>query len=72
MNGRRSPSTSPRPRRTTSPTSLALQSSTAGWYAEWKARRQAAVPVQPAEPQQDAPGGDAEALAQWLISGNQK
>ncbi|MBN9518741.1 hypothetical protein J0H58_09515 [bacterium] len=61
----------PRPatsRPQTNPTSLALRSSTAGWYAEWKARKQAAVAAQP---EQGAPPADdrAEALAKWLTGG---
>ncbi len=61
----------PRPatsRPQTNPTSLALGSSTAGWYAEWKARKQAAVAAQP---EQVAPPADAaaDALAKWLTGG---
>jgi hypothetical protein len=64
MNVRRSRSTTLRPQSTT-PTSLAFRASTAGWYAEWKARKDAA-PAQPAE--SEAPPADdaAEALARWL------
>ena len=64
MNVRRSRSAPPRPQ-TSSPASLSLRSSTAGWYAEWKARKDAA-PAQPAE--SEAPPADdaAEALARWL------
>ena len=67
MNVRRSRSTSPRPQ-TTTPTSLAFRASTAGWYAEWKARKQAAVAAQP---EQAAPPADdrADALAKWLTGG---
>jgi hypothetical protein len=50
---------------TTNPTSLALGSSTAGWYAEWKARKQAA-PTPAAEPQAAPADDGAEALAKWL------
>ncbi|MBN9516927.1 hypothetical protein J0H58_00180 [bacterium] len=51
----------------TNPTSLALGSSTAGWYAEWKARKQAAVAAEPE--QVSSPADDAaEALAKWLTT----
>ena len=50
---------------TTSPTNLALGSSTAGWYAEWKARKQAA-PAPEVEPQAPPANDAAEALAKWL------
>jgi hypothetical protein len=53
------------PRSPSAPTTLALRSSTAGWYAEWKARKQTAVA---AEPEQGAPPAEdaAGALAKWL------
>ncbi|MBN9518788.1 hypothetical protein J0H58_09750 [bacterium] len=62
MNVRRPRPATSRP--TTTPAALALRSSTAGWYAEWKARKQATA----AEPEQGAPPADdrAEALAKWL------
>jgi hypothetical protein len=42
-----------------------LGSSTAGWYAEWKARKQAVVAAEPE--QGSSPADDAaEALAKWL------
>ncbi|HEX4613283.1 MAG TPA: hypothetical protein VH092_34165 [Urbifossiella sp.] len=64
MNGRRPRSTTPRPQ-TSSPANLALRSSTASWYAEWKARKQAAPAPTPLN--NDA----AEAVAKWL-TGNEK
>jgi hypothetical protein len=67
MNVRRSRSITPRPQ-TTNPTSLALRSSTAGWYAEWKARKQAATTSAP-EPQAPPADGAAAALAKWLTGG---
>ncbi|MBN9523042.1 hypothetical protein J0H58_31770 [bacterium] len=66
MSVRRPRPATPRPQ--TNPTSLALGSSTAGWYAEWKARKQAAVAAQPE--QGKPPANDrADALAKWLTSG---
>ncbi|MFO0798302.1 MAG: hypothetical protein U0804_12565 [Gemmataceae bacterium] len=60
----------PRPatsRPLTTPTAFSLRSSTAGWYAEWKARKQGAVANQPE--QGAAPADErAEALAKWLTS----
>jgi hypothetical protein len=64
MNVRRSRSTTPR-QQTTTPTSLAFRASTAGWYAEWKARKTAA-PAQSAEPETPPVDDAAEALARWL------
>ena len=49
----------------TTPTALSLRSSTAGWYAEWKARKQAA-PTPAAESQASPADDAAEALAKWL------
>ncbi len=68
MNVRRPRPATPRPQ--TTPTALALGSSTAGWYAEWKARKQAAVAAQPKRgtpPADDA----ADALARWLTGNGQ-
>ncbi|MBN9518875.1 hypothetical protein J0H58_10210 [bacterium] len=64
MNVRRPRPATPRP--TTTPAALALRPSTAGWYAEWKARKQATA----AAPEQAAPPADdgAEALARWLTT----
>ncbi|HEX4609742.1 MAG TPA: hypothetical protein VH092_16200 [Urbifossiella sp.] len=64
MNARRNPSVSSRPR-PTSPSSLLLQSSTAGWFAEWKARKQAA-PSSTNEPHAPPAEDAAEAVAKWL------
>jgi hypothetical protein len=63
MNVRHRPSTS-RPQ-ATNPTILALRSSTANWFAEWKARKSAA-PTPAAEPQAPPADDGAEALAKWL------
>ena len=63
MNVRRSRSTTPRPR-TTNPTNLALRASTAGWYAEWKAKKNAAPA--PANQPEAPPADAADALARWL------
>lgn len=63
MNVRRRTAAS-RPR-TANPTTLALGSSTTGWYAGWKSRKQAAVAAAPAPG--TAPAADAaEAVAKWL------
>ncbi|HEX4610836.1 MAG TPA: hypothetical protein VH092_21785 [Urbifossiella sp.] len=64
MNVRRSRSATPRPQ-TTTPVNLALRPSTAGWYAAWKARKQAGPAPKtdaPARPADDA----SEAVARWL------
>lgn len=66
MNVRRPRPTTSRP--TTTPAALSLRSSTAGWYAEWKARKSAA-PTSAAEPQTPPAGDAAEALAKWLTGG---
>ncbi len=65
MNAVRSRPAISRPQ-TTYPTSFALRSSTAGWYAEWKARKQAA-PTPAAAPQAPPADDAAEALAKWLM-----
>ena len=67
MNVRRPRPATSRPQAT--PAALALGSSTAGWYAEWKARKQATA----AEPEQGTPPADdaAEALAKWLTAGGE-
>jgi hypothetical protein len=70
MSVRRSRSATPRPLPAT-PTTLALRSSTAGWYAEWKARKSAA-PAPPAETQTPPADDAAEALAKWLTGGHEK
>jgi hypothetical protein len=69
MNVRRSRSAPPRPQ-TSSPASLSLRSSTAGWYAEWKARKQAGAAPQ-SEPETPPPAADeaSEALTRWLTGG---
>ncbi|HYH68450.1 MAG TPA: hypothetical protein VD866_27400 [Urbifossiella sp.] len=64
MNARRTSSVRPRSHSTPSPR-LAFGSSTAGWYAEWKARKQGA-PTPAAEPQAPPADDAAEALAKWL------
>jgi hypothetical protein len=66
MSSRPTPSAPPRPR-TTTPSSLLFQPSTTGWYAAWKARKDAA-PAAAAEPEATpAPAdGGSEALARWL------
>jgi hypothetical protein len=64
MSDRPTPPAPPRPR-TTTPTSLLFQPSTSGWYAAWKARKNAA-PAPDAAPDA-APVDDASAeLARWL------
>jgi hypothetical protein len=67
----RSSSVSPRPRPAT--TNRLFQPSTAGWYAQWKARQQAAAaapePTPVAGPEVASPDDAAEALAQWLTGG---
>ncbi len=69
MNPRRSRSATPRPQ-TTNPTALVLGSSTAGWYAEWKARKQTATAPAP-EPQAPPADDAAEALTKWLTAGGE-
>ncbi len=66
MNVRRPRPATSRPQ--TNPTALALGSSTAGWYAEWKARKQAATTAAPG-PQAPPADEAAEALAKWLTAG---
>ncbi|HEX4609013.1 MAG TPA: hypothetical protein VH092_12475 [Urbifossiella sp.] len=70
MNGRRSRPATPRPR-TTGPSNLLLQTSTAGWYAAWKAQKTAA-PVPTTEPETAPKNSDdsAEAVARWLTGGS--
>jgi hypothetical protein len=64
MNTVRSRPATSRPQ-TTNPTNLALRSSTANWFAGWKARKTAAPT--PAAASQPAPADDAAAaLARWL------
>lgn len=76
MNARSSSSAPTRPH-ATSPATLALRSSTAGWFAEWKARKSApatAAAPQSAEPAPaPAPTDDAAAaVARWLTGGTGK
>jgi hypothetical protein len=71
MNARRSRTVSPRPQ-TTTPTTLSLRSSTAGWYAEWKARKQAAPAPAAAAPEATPADAAAEALARWLTADSEK
>ena len=64
MNVRRPPSVPPRPKSSV-PAGPAFAASTAGWYAEWKARKQSAPAAAPA-PEAARPDDAAEALAKWL------
>lgn len=67
MNDRRPPSVPPRPKKV-APAGPMFASSTAGWFAEWKARKASAEPAPPAPP----PADDAsEAVARWL-TGDEK
>ena len=69
MTARRSPRPLTRPHTTN--TSRLFESSTAGWYAAWKARQNTA-PVEPTPPAASAPtqqDDPAEALAKWLTGG---
>lgn len=63
MNVRRPRPATSRPQ--AAPAALSLRSSTAGWYAEWKARK-SAQPTPAAEPQAPPVDDRAEALAKWL------
>ena len=63
MNVRRPRPATSRPQAT--PAALSLRSSTAGWYAEWKARKTAA-PSPAVEPQANQVDDGANAIAKWL------
>ena len=68
MNVRRPRPAPSRPQAT--PAALSLRSSTAGWYAEWKARKSAA-PSLATEPQAPPADDAAQALAKWLTGDGQ-
>jgi hypothetical protein len=66
MSARSTPSVSSRLRPTSS-TSLLFQPSTSGWYAAWKARKDAApTPAAAPEAAPEAADAASEALARWL------
>ncbi|QDU19966.1 hypothetical protein ETAA1_19060 [Urbifossiella limnaea] len=66
MNERRSPSVSPRAKKP-APAGPMFASSTAGWFAEWKARKASAEPSPPADTPPAAAAADAsDAVARWL------
>lgn len=64
MNERRSPSVPPRPKKP-APAGPMFASSTAGWFAEWKARKASAEPAPPAAPEPAADDA-SQAVARWL------
>lgn len=63
MTVRKFPRPSPRP---ITPAARILESSVTGWYARWKASKDAPTPVEPAPPA-EKPDERADAVARWLM-----